>query len=843
MIRVDSKKTIKNITQCFLKSNRNRNIIAVLAIILTTVMFTSLFTAIFSVVKSTQIQQIRMSGNSSHMTADDLTRDEYQKIRNHDGIKVQGMSVYLSKAENEPVGKGNTDLLYADAKGVEALNCSLIEGKYPVNENEVALGTITLDALGIPREVGSKVRLIYRLNGKKQVKEFRLSGFYEGDVLNVNQHILVSKDFYQKSGVRATKDTIRKGNPEGSYCLYIWADHIWNLSDMAESMENQYHLREQGVNLSVNSAYDYFAEDSMRVDFIFVIIVIIFGSGYLMIYNIFRISVGNDIRTYGLLCNIGMTGRQLKQLVRKQALSLALLGIPMGLILGYLAGRRMTPYLLQTSSGGGESAQTIYSFHPMIFGIAVIFSVITIYLGCLMPCKIVSKISPVEAVKMQVDRKIKGSYHKRTGKISPFSMAVGNLLRSWKKVVLVILSLALPVILLNGAYSISRSYDYNTFLDVYASFDFDVSGFSNLRSTSYNYAIKPDFVEKVSKKRDVEKLALLYNQDISHDLDDTGYRNLKAIIDRAEKEEYLSKSELAGERESLEKRQVKAHVMGINEDAYQKMQFRGNAPSYQEFSRGDYVIVSDLVQEFGNYYNPGQSVTLNLGYGKQKSYKVLEIGWMPYDLSYRFGIIETVFDCTYYLPASEYHDLGGSQDAMLAGIDIKDGREEAFQQWLDTYIEQADHHIYVESRMEMLKECQKFSEKYYVITGLLSGVLFIIGMMNFFNTVSVDIVSRKRELSLLEAVGMTERQIRKMLIGEALFYAVTAVVLADTIGMSIANPVIIDTVGAAFYFQYHPSILLSLITLPIFLFLAAFLPMYHYKKMKKVPLRERLSGE
>ena len=55
---------------------------------------------------------------------------------------------------------------------------------------------------------------------------------------------------------------------------------------------------------------------------------------------------------------------------------------------------------------------------------------------------------------------------------------------------------------------------------------------------------------------------------------------------------------------------------------------------------------------------------------------------MPYDLTYRFGAIETIFDCSFYLPVSEYTALGGSRNAMMAGIDVKDGKEKAYDQWL-----------------------------------------------------------------------------------------------------------------------------------------------------------------
>ena len=85
-------------------------------------------------------------------------------------------------------------------------------------------------------------------------------------------------------------------------------------------------------------------------------------AGYLIIYNIFNISVKTDIRAYGLLKNVGTTGKQLKKIVRMQAWKLSAVGIPIGLIFGYLAGFCMSPALTadaQISAQAGQTTQTV----------------------------------------------------------------------------------------------------------------------------------------------------------------------------------------------------------------------------------------------------------------------------------------------------------------------------------------------------------------------------------------------------------------------------------------------------------------------------------------------------
>ena len=80
-------------------------------------------------------------------------------------------------------------------------------------------------------------------------------------------------------------------------------------------------------------------------------LLLIIFTGYLIIYNVFQISVTNDIRFYGLLKTIGTTPRQLRRIIRQQALALSLAGIPLGLVLGWLIGGQLTPVIVSQLNG------------------------------------------------------------------------------------------------------------------------------------------------------------------------------------------------------------------------------------------------------------------------------------------------------------------------------------------------------------------------------------------------------------------------------------------------------------------------------------------------------------
>ena len=824
MIKVDNRRTMRLLSRRIMDHGRSRNLMAVLAIVMTTFMFTALFTAAASVIKSQQNQEMRMLMNQSHIWAEGLSLEQLELLSKDERVEACGRSRVLGTAVNEQLAGDSVILAWADAKGAEAVLCTPSEGRLPEKENEAAMSAMTLDLLGLPHELGTKVHLAYDTGHGREEDDFLLCGIWEGDPLADEQRIWVSKDYCGNHA--ETED----------YAAYLWLDSIADLYGQEDALALEYDLLSSGAEIGANSAYDYFSEDAVRWDLVCATLLIIFLAGYLIIYNVFRISVSSDIRVYGLLKNIGTTGKQLKAVVRRQALALSLAGIPLGLCLGWLAGRVMTPYLL--SDGTETAAEPVSSMHPLIFVASALFSALTVWVGCQMPERIVSKLSPVEALRLGMDGGREGG-SKGVGRISPLSMALSGFRRDWKKAVLVILSMTLSLVLMNTAYSVSKSFVYDAFLDIYSSYDFEVSGLTDDRRTASLEAVEPELAERLAEREEVEELALIYDTDIDHQLDETGYGHLKSILEKAEETQYVSASKLEQEWAMLEEGHSRGHVMGLNPAAFARMQFLEGKYTYEDFSSGDYVIIGDAPHGLGEYYETGDTVELRLPGGKSKVYTVLAVGWMPYDLTYRYGEV-TVFDCTYYLPEEEYLALGGSPNAMLAGIDVRDGSETAFDQWLEQEAAGSGKTLHIESRMALLEECRTFAKKHYMILGLLSAVLMVIAVLNFFSTTSVSILTQRRELALLEAVGMTRKQIAAMLSAEGLLHLGAAMVLADTAGMAAIRPLVMEVLGKIFYFDYQMSILPSLLVLPVTAALAVLIPLYYFRRINRETVSERL---
>ncbi len=260
---------------------------------------------------------------------------------------------------------------------------------------------------------------------------------------------------------------------------------------------------EDEVRVSVNWGYTTSSVDAMTLALGIGILTVIILSGYLIIYNIFYINVSTDIRYYGLLKTIGTTGKQLRRMVRIQAFMLSVMGIPLGLLFGWFVGKMVLPYIHQALNG----VKGDVSLNPLIFAGSAAFSLLVVWLSCIRPCRLASKVSPIEAVRYVENRQYKKK-EKKSGKVTAWSLAAANMGRNKRKAAVVIASLSLCLILLNGTYCLVKGFSFDKYVKDYLLEDLQVSHFSsvNLAAQSDYEAVPEELMEEISKMPGVESV-------------------------------------------------------------------------------------------------------------------------------------------------------------------------------------------------------------------------------------------------------------------------------------------------------------------------------------------------
>ena len=166
-------------------------------------------------------------------------------------------------------------------------------------------------------------------------------GYWDYDELMPVHYINISRDYADDIEAQAVKTGLQPFRTD----LNVMMASSTNIQGQMEQVDTDLgytwdsYTDPNSVRIGVNWGYTSSQLESqldpeLMIAIAAFLLLVIF-TGYLIIYNIFQISVAGDIRFYGLLKTIGTTPRQLKRIIRQQALLLCLIGIPAGLLLGY----------------------------------------------------------------------------------------------------------------------------------------------------------------------------------------------------------------------------------------------------------------------------------------------------------------------------------------------------------------------------------------------------------------------------------------------------------------------------------------------------------------------------
>lgn len=608
----------------------------------------------------------------------------------------------------------------------------------------------------------------------------------------------------------------------------------------------------ENIDTGINWAYMGTKTDPETVMLIAVLLLVILASGYLIIYNIFYINIFNDIRYYGLLKTIGTTGKQLRKIVRRQAFILSLYGIPIGLVLGVGVGKLLLPTIMEQLSFS-STADTSVKLNPWIFIGSAAFSLLTVYLSCIKPCRMASKVTPVEAVRFTEGQNASSKKKEKTArKVTPRRIALQNMRRNRKKVIVVVASLSMALVLLNSIYSLILGFDMDKFAASLTVSDFAVSD-ATLDNVSVDIpsrvcdGVTKEFQQELEKQKGVQEIGNIYLKQLCPTFTDEDYEKIKKNVfenplAKKDMEDLAAKADEEYLKRCIEERDIDGNVYGISKLVMEKLENPDAKLDWEKFKTGKYVIVSrfgfqEEDKEYPEYFHPGETVTIFNEDGESRQYEVLAAADMPYACGWQvFGF----FNCNYILPEQEYLDFMGEQQPMRTLINVKKEKEEKIEKWLENYCTNVNNDLTYTSKSKIVKEFDSVKKMYSLVGGLLALVLAVIGILNFINTMVTSIISRKQEFAMMEAVGMTGKQERQMLVGEGIYYAVLTGIVS-LVFSAILNVTAIRNIGSElFFFTWKFTITPIFICLPFLAVIVCIVPTICYRSMSKTSVVERI---
>ncbi|MEG2382000.1 MAG: ABC transporter permease [Oscillospiraceae bacterium] len=841
MIKVNNKKAVSNLASKSFRANKTRNIIAIIAIALTAILFTSLFTMGIGTVEALQQATIRQSGGDGHAALKYIDDEEFDAIKDHPLInEIAYNRILADEVENDEFIKRHTEFWYYDDVGLKLGFCEPTTGTRPQKENEVIADTETLQLMGVPLEIGAPLSLKLKIRDETVTRDFVLSGWWESDdAFNVGQ-VFSSRayvDAHEKE-LQRTYDTDH--SLAGCICAYVMFENSLDLeSKLAELInESGFSMIDSEPNFmasNVNWAYlsTNFSLDAGTLVGLGSAILLVVLTGYLIIYNIFQISVVRDIRFYGLLKTIGTTARQIRRIIRRQALLLSVIGIPIGLFLGFFSGRALVPLLMSNTSYGGSSISI--SPNPLIFLGAAAFALITVLISTLRPSRVAASVSPVEAVRFTDNggsKKVKFEKRTRGAKIS--QMARANMGRNKKRTVLVVLSLSLSLILLNTVLTLSGSLDMDKFISKFVDTDFLIAhaDYFNFKFMGQENSISESFIEAVKAQDGFEKGGRLY-----------GGRENIFFASGANSEYVINRNELGD---------AFCALYGLEDLPLERLTLLDGEIDKEKLLSGKYILEGVLTDDnevpkwdsanfkvgdkvlFHNYRDNAEHTT-------DAQYTDLEFEVLGHVAVKTYTNCDrSLWGCTFYLPAEVYTSLVDTPIVMSYALNVADENEADFEDFLKNYTDKIEPNMNYDSKGTSSAAFDGMRSTILMVGCALGGIIGFIGILNFINSMLTSIFTRRREFAMLQSIGMTRRQLRQMLCMEGLSYAFLTILVSILLGIISSLLIVKVLCGQMWFLTYHFILWPLLAAIPILLILGVLIPLISFHASDKASIVERL---
>jgi putative ABC transport system permease protein len=884
-MKVSNRGCIRRLSLRTLLASRTRNIVAVLAIALTAVLFTSLFTIALSINEGIQQNNFRQAGGWSHGTFKYLTEEQFEELKDDPLIASWGLRRFLGMPTEVPFNKSHVEIGYSDANNAHWMYCDPVEGRLPQEgTNEAATDTHVLELLGVEPEIGAPFTITFSVDGHTTTQTFTLCGWWEYDEAIVANHILVPESrvdaVLQEVGVTPPGSDGMTGEWNLDVMLRHGARSI--AADLEEILENHgYQSETPGENyisIGVNWGYTG-AQLSDRLDpSVAAIIVGVLGlillTGYLIIYNVFQISVAGDIRFYGLLKTIGTTPRQLRRIIRTQALLLSLVGIPIGLLLGWLLGGVLTPVITARLNG----VTTVVSVSPLLFAGAAIFALGTVLISCRRPGRLAGKVSPVEAVRYTEGKAPNRKGKKRGKGVSLMSMAWANLGRSRGKTFLTVLSLTLAVVLLTLTVTFTVGFDMDKYVSNFTASDFILADAGQFQTggDAFNdeMGVPEEVIDTVNAQGGIAWSGRIYGKTgpALEFVTEEYYRamwgrwNPQEVVDSMVASKDRNEDGLLADRVQLYGMEPFAlsHLTVLEGDlsklndpdgnyiaAVYSDDDYGNPAMDSHWARlGDTVTIRYVEEteyynpDTGEVYGPWENVPEGASYVdraikyRDVDYTVAALVMVPYAFSYRYyGADEFIMGAEMFLRDT------GTDSVMYYAFDTTEEANAPMESFLADYTGTQNTQFDYESKASYAGEFESFRSMFLLLGGALSFIVGLVGVLNFFNAILTGITARRRELAVLQSIGMTARQLRTMLALEGLFYTVGAALLALALIVVTAPFVGPALNGMIWFFTYRFTVWPIAVVLPLFGALGILIPVLSCRAAQRYSVVERLRQE
>lgn len=815
-------KMTTRVAYCNMRHYKSKNILIGIAIILTTL----LLFVIPSIGKDmvevnfAVINKIYPTWHALYRNVDEST---VMKLAAHHDVKTYGLR---SDAGYMNLEDATVSMMYMDRTGMELYKVKLKEGQLPQKENDIVVSKGILEALGQNGKIGDTITVPYQilkddgLDYTKE-KEFRICGF-----LADNESSKEQKQYTSLVSEAFLKAEIPVEQVKYRFLLQVNGQKGNTTADYTETIQNiarQFGISEDDMNINK----EYLAAnyvDTATIPVIVGIMLIVVLAGIITIYSVYYVSMNQRVREFGKLKAIGATKRQLRQIVLREGMGVALFAIPIGLLIGTVAVKVVLLQFVEHAKDSNVLVTEAYKvvakgevqlYYWWIYLLAIAVTLCTVYLSLMKPMRMAAKVSEIEAMRYQGGSKRQKSSRKGYQFLNIGRLTKRNLAENKKKSTITIVSMAVTgifVMMVATVLSCANPME------------------SAKSSIVGQYEISP-IVESGNKEHPEYEWAEVQKNNPLNE----GLKQQIEELDGVERVDVFTALKVSGG--PFEEEIGTEFINGVPEEYAEELKkgiTEGNV-TYEELKSGDKVILDRALLHWYPDIKVGDKLKLNIHDGDntfQKEIEVAAIGEYGRGLTnYNCLIMAkegaeklTINNSSSYFQVIADKDYDEALEASLQAIVDGSGRLQ-MRTWKNEYDTW-------ENAIQMTRgACYAF-----II------ILAAISIMNLINTMINSVHVRKKELGMMQAIGMSDRQLMKMLQLEGIFYTVGTLIISIGVGSLAGYPLFLyaKRTGMFDISTYHYPVTAAIIIILTLFVIQMLLAIFIAKSVRKDSLIERI---
>ena len=815
-------KMTTRVAYCNMRHYKSKNILIGIAIILTTL----LLFVIPSIGKDmvevnfAVINKIYPTWHALYRNVDEST---VMKLAAHHDVKTYGLR---SDAGYMNLEDATVSMMYMDRTGMELYKVKLKEGQLPQKENDIVVSKGILEALGQNGKIGDTITVPYQIlkdDGPDYTKEkdFRICGF-----LADNESSKEQKQYTSLVSEAFLKAEIPVEQVKYRFLLQVNGQKGNTTADYTETIQNiarQFGISEDDMNINK----EYLAAnyvDPATIPVIVGIMLIVVLAGIITIYSVYYVSMNQRVREFGKLKAIGATKRQLRQIVLREGMGVALFAIPIGLLIGTVAVKVVLLQFVEHAKDSNVLITEAYKvvakgevqlYYWWIYLLAIAVTLCTVYLSLMKPMRMAAKVSEIEAMRYQGGSKRQKSSRKGYQFLNIGRLTKRNLAENKKKSTITIVSMAVTgifVMMVATVLSCANPME------------------SAKSSIVGQYEISP-IVESGNKEHPEYEWAEVQKNNPLNE----GLKQQIEELDGVERVDVFTALKVSGG--PFEEKIGTEFINGVPEEYAEELKkgiTEGNV-TYEELKSGDKVILDRALLHWYPDIKVGDKLKLNIHDGDNTFQKEIEVAAIG-----EYGTGLTNYNCLIMAKEGAEKLTINNSSSYFQVIADKD-YDEALEASLQAIVDGS-------GRLQMRtwkNEYDTWENAIQMTRGACYAFIIIlaaISIMNLINTMINSVHVRKKELGMMQAIGMSDRQLMKMLQLEGIFYTVGTLIISIGVGSLAGYPLFLyaKRTGMFDISTYHYPVTAAIIIILTLFVIQMLLAIFIAKSVRKDSLIERI---